>query len=57
MFIVSAMLIWLNGCTTISGTECAWAEAILPSKDDVLTRGTAEQIVAHNEKVQRFCSR
>ena len=32
-----------------------WAEPIRPSRDDVLTDGTLEQIVAHNEIGERLC--
>lgn len=34
---------------------CDWAEPILPSPDDDLSRPLIEQIVAHNEKGERFC--
>ena len=36
----------LSGCATNS---CAWVKAIYPSHDDVLTRGTKQQILTHNE--------
>lgn len=35
--------------------ECAWAEPIRPSREDVLTDRTLEQIVAHNEIGERIC--
>lgn len=36
-------------------TECDWAQPIRPSPADVLTRGTKEQIVAHNEDGAKQC--
>jgi hypothetical protein len=48
-------MLLLSGCPNIRGTECSWASIITVSKDDKLTRLTAEEIVAHNEKVERFC--
>lgn len=60
-----AMLIALSltavltaGCATAIGpppNECAWAEPIRPSRKDVLTDRTLEQIVAHNELGERLC--
>jgi hypothetical protein len=45
-----------SGCATFNAkSECSWAKVITVSKDDVLTRLTKEEIVAHNEKVSRFC--
>ena len=49
------MLLSLTGCASIRETECAWAAVITVSKDDHFTRLTAEQILAHNEKVEEFC--
>lgn len=45
----------LATCASIAGTECAWSSVITVSKDDALTRLTAEQIIAHNRKVEKFC--
>ncbi len=36
-------------------TYCSQARAILISKNDNLTDGTARQILAHNELVQKNC--
>jgi hypothetical protein len=36
-------------------TECVFAKPILVSRADVLTPGTAGQIVAFNRKWQEFC--
>ena len=35
--------------------ECTWAKPILVSRADVLTPGTAGQVLAHNRKWQEFC--
>ncbi len=37
----------LTGCASI--TSDAWVKPILISKDDILTKGTAAQILIHNE--------
>ncbi len=34
---------------------CKWASPILISKNDVLSDGTARQILAHNETWKSFC--
>jgi len=54
-FTLALMLLSLTGCASIRETECAWAAVITVSKDDHFTRLTAEQILAHNEKVEEFC--
>lgn len=51
--ILSATLIAIGGCA--GGTECSWAKSISTSKQDVLTRQTENEIIAHNMKVARFC--
>lgn len=41
----------LAGCGWTEGkpvTTCSWVKPIRPSWNDVLTRGTAQQIVTHN---------
>jgi len=48
-------MLLLPSCASIRGTECAWVQIITVSKEDKLTRITAEEIVAHNEKIERFC--
>lgn len=49
-------MLFLPSCAnTPATTECAWTSIITVSKDDKLTRLTAEEIVAHNEKFKRFC--
>ncbi len=50
--VVLAMMIFMTSC---AGNECGWAKKIVLDEADVITRPTAEQIVAHNRKVERFC--
>lgn len=45
---------FLAGCVT-SGDFCDVSAPIRPSVDDVLTTGTASQILAHNETGARLC--
>lgn len=42
------------GCA-IRPTDCDWAAPIRPSLEDRLTRGTKEQIAAHNAAGERLC--
>lgn len=46
-------LIWTAGCVT--SDPCGWASPIRPSRADVLTEGTARQILAHNLTGQKLC--
>lgn len=49
--IVMCLAVFLSGCgTTGQALNCAGWKAIRPSRHDVLTRGTKEQILAHNEQ-------
>lgn len=45
------------GCATSPALrdDCDWAEPIRPSRADVLTRQTKEQIAAHNESGVKIC--
>ena len=45
------------GCATerLARNDCDWAQPIRPSRNDVLTRQTKEQIAAHNEAGARIC--
>ena len=52
-FLVLATMSLLGSCAT--GGECSWAKRIQVNEQDVITRPTAEQIVAHNRKVAEFC--
>lgn len=59
--IVCLMALLLTGCVTpgpetkIVDTACAWTKPIYVSKSDILTDGTARQIVAHNETGAAIC--
>ena len=44
--------IFLAGCAT---DPCDWAAPIRPSSQDVLTDGTARQILTHNETGAAVC--
>lgn len=41
--------------TVVVDTACNWVQPILVSKDDVLTDGTARQLLAHNETWLKTC--
>jgi hypothetical protein len=45
------------GCATDPRfrNDCDWAQPIRPSRKEVLTRQTKEQIAAHNEAGARIC--
>jgi hypothetical protein len=45
------------GCATDPGlrSDCDWAQPIRPSRSDVLSRQTREQILAHNEAGAKIC--
>lgn len=47
----------IAGCATDPRlrSDCDWAQPIRPSRQDVLTRQTMEQIAAHNEAGARLC--
>ena len=47
----------IAGCATDPRlkSDCDWAQPIRPSRHDVLTRKTKEQIAAHNEAGARIC--
>lgn len=54
--LLTCIAILTAGCATDSRpTECFWAEPIRPSRADVLTDGTARQILTHNETWERLC--
>ena len=61
MFKPIAMLLLIAvstaGCATerLARNDCDWAQSIRPSRKDVLTRQTREQIAAHNEAGAKFC--
>ena len=45
------------GCATDPRlkSDCDWVQPIRPSRSDVLTRQTKEQILAHNEAGAKIC--
>lgn len=47
----------MSGCASIPVSECAWVQLIILDREDVLTRSTKEQVLQHNETVDRFCRR
>lgn len=49
------MLISLVGCGTNKIIDCSAVDLIMPSRQDVLTRGTKEQIRNHNLWVEENC--
>lgn len=52
----------LTACTTsgpeikLVDTGCDWTRAIYVSRSDILTDGTARQILAHNETGKKRCA-
>lgn len=57
ILILASIAVSIAGCATdpIFRSDCDWAEPIRPSRSDVLTRQTKEQILAHNEAGARLC--
>lgn len=53
------ILSYLSGCAMVASgptnAECSWAQPIMVSPQDHLTRGTKEQIVAHNLAGEKNC--
>ena len=52
LIVITCLGLMLAGCVTTGAAipnTCAGWRAIHPSREDVLTRGTKEQIIAHNE--------
>jgi hypothetical protein len=54
---LSLIAVSTAGCATDPWlrSDCDWAQPIRPSRRDVLTRQTKEQIAAHNETGARIC--
>ncbi|MXS85276.1 hypothetical protein ABO04_04920 [Nitrosomonas sp. HPC101] len=64
--LLPALTMLLASCATnghvtkipqIIDTSCEWVHFIYISKDDVLTDGTARQILNHNETLEKNCSK
>lgn len=49
--------VMLSACTQPipNSPDCDWAQPVRPSREDVLSIGTVEQIVAHNTVGERLC--
>ena len=46
----------LSSCVSAPAIDsCAWVKPIYVSRSDVLTPGTAGQILAHNRSWEQFC--
>ena len=52
-FLMLSSLLSLSACA--AGSGCSWARRIIVAEEDLLTRSTKEQIVAHNRGVEEFC--
>lgn len=52
--LLASTLVFASGCVT-SGNYCDVARPVRPSVEDVLTEGTARQILAENEKLAKLC--
>lgn len=50
-------ILLLAGCATTGPATngCEWAKPIYVSQDDVLTDGTAKQILSHDETGKAIC--
>ena len=59
LYAISLLAVLLTGCvsgTTVIAPECLFARVIMISDDDVLTEGTADQILEHNLNTEDICS-
>ena len=55
MLLVCLTMSLIASCAAPAASDCAWVRRIIVADADVITRPTAEQIVAHNRKVVEFC--
>ena len=55
--ILLSIAVSTTGCATDPRlkSDCDWAQPIRPSRQDVLTRQTKEQILSHNESGAKIC--
>jgi hypothetical protein len=55
--ILLSIAVSTTGCATDPRlkSDCDWAQPIKPSRQDVLTRQTKEQLLAHNETGAKIC--
>jgi hypothetical protein len=52
-FLALTILTLTSACAGGTETSCLWVKAIRPSHQDVLTKGTKQQIVTHNETLEK----
>lgn len=52
------LLLVASACATVGPATdgCAWVKPIYVSREDVLSDGTVDQILGHNEKWERICA-
>lgn len=55
MLLVCLTMILTASCTAPVASDCSWVRGIVVNDADRITRPTAEQIAAHNRKVEAFC--
>ena len=49
-------MISVSACSAdLAPIECSWVKAIYLAPQDQVTRSTENEIIAHNQKVERFC--
>jgi hypothetical protein len=53
-WLVLTTLLFTTSCAG-AASECAWVRRISIDPKDSLSRTLAQQIVAHNRKVEEFC--
>ena len=56
-WLLPGLLLAVSACSSVgpATNECVWVKPIYVSKADVLTEGTVEQILRHNETWERVC--
>lgn len=57
LLLLALIAVSTAGCATdpILKSDCDWVKPIRPSRADVLTEQTKQQIVAHNEAGEKLC--
>jgi hypothetical protein len=53
--LLAFLLLSVSGCSAIVIDGCGVFREIQPSREDVLTPGTEDQIITHNWKIEEFC--
>lgn len=57
-WLILSLMLGASACTSVGPVTdggCSWVEPIRVSREDVLTDGTVEQILNHNEKLEVIC--